>query len=159
MVVVARELTERGLLPRRPTLSKPRKVPFWTKDAISRVLSNPLYAGIITCGEDEVVGEHEPLVDEETWRASQRIIAERARERTNHGVNVDYILRGLLRCGACGAGPIGYLAPGNAPSSGSSGDAGENPNPSDESLEGAERSAPFGHTCDFEEERNLCRHW
>ncbi|HMA96475.1 MAG TPA: recombinase family protein, partial [Polyangiaceae bacterium] len=103
MVLVARELTSRGLLPRRASTSKPNKPHFWTKDSIARVLSNPLYAGIITCGDDQCQGEHEPLINDQTWKASQSILAERVRLRRDHGVNHDYVLRGLLRCGRCGA--------------------------------------------------------
>jgi hypothetical protein len=67
------------------------------------VLDNPLYAGFITCDGELFSGEHDALVDEKTWQASQRLIAERTRARKSHGFNPDYVLRGLLRCGHCNA--------------------------------------------------------
>jgi site-specific DNA recombinase len=70
MVLVARELTERELLPRRSSTSKPDEQPFWSKDSIARVLHNPLNAGVVVCGDDQCQGEHEPLVDMEGWQAS-----------------------------------------------------------------------------------------
>jgi DNA invertase Pin-like site-specific DNA recombinase len=103
MVLVARELTARGLLPRRSSTSKPNKSHFWTKDSIARVLRNPLYAGIITCGNEQFQGEHEALIDDQTWQTSQRVLSDRSQSRTNHGVNLDYVLRGLVRCGRCGS--------------------------------------------------------
>ena len=46
MAIVARLLTERGLLPRGS--SRPAKHGLrWTKDAIARVLRSPLYAGLM----------------------------------------------------------------------------------------------------------------
>ncbi len=51
MAIVAPTLTERGLLPRGS--SRPPKDGLrWTKDAIARVLRNPLYAGFMTYGDE-----------------------------------------------------------------------------------------------------------
>src|SRR5262249_32754575 len=65
MALVARLLNARGSLP-RPT-RRPGAVR-WTKDSISRVLKNPIYAGFITYGEEVHAGEHPALIDTEVWR-------------------------------------------------------------------------------------------
>ena len=98
----ARDLTANGLLPRRASWGRPDKELRWTKDSLSRLLENPLYAGIITCGEDSVDGEHEAIIERDQWERTQRVLRERVRGVNCHGVNPDYVLRGLLRCGKCG---------------------------------------------------------
>lgn len=103
VALTAREMTERGLLPRRVSWSRPDKVLAWTKDSLARLLDNPLYAGFITCGDDLIDGEHAALIERDTWERSQHALRSRARGPNVHGVNPDYVLRGLLRCGRCGA--------------------------------------------------------
>ena len=101
MAMVARTLTERGLLPRGS--SRPPKDGLrWTKDAIARVLRNPLYAGFMMYGDELHPGEHPRLIDESTFRHAERILAGTSRELRLTGTNPDYVLRGLLRCGLCG---------------------------------------------------------
>ncbi|MCL2726671.1 MAG: recombinase family protein [Polyangiaceae bacterium] len=101
MAVVARELNKRALLPRRPKRTTKRSA-LWTKDSIARVLRSPLYAGLITYGDERYTGEHPPLINETTYQQAQRILADTTRELRITGTNPDYVLRGLLRCGLCG---------------------------------------------------------
>jgi hypothetical protein len=49
-----------------------------------------------------VTGEHEAIIAHEKWECTQRVLRENARDVHFHGVNPDYVLRGLLRCGKCG---------------------------------------------------------
>jgi site-specific DNA recombinase len=73
----------------------------WNKDKLSRILRNPIYAGLIPCGKEVHPGEHEPLVSRETFDAALSKIQAR---KTVFGRKSDpeYFLRGLLRCGQCG---------------------------------------------------------
>jgi len=101
MAMVARTLTERGLLPRGS--SRPPKDGLrWTKDAIARVLRNPLYAGFMMYGDELHPGEHPPLIEESTYRAAQAILAGTSRVVRWTGTNPDYVLRSLVRCALCG---------------------------------------------------------
>ena len=73
MAKVARELNERGLLPRGS--SRPSRLGLrWTKDSIARVLRSPLYAGLMMYGDELHPGEHPPLIEESTYRAAQAIL-------------------------------------------------------------------------------------
>lgn len=95
--VVVRELAARGVLTRagRP----------WTPQSVARVLSNPVYAGYVTLGEELNEGDHAPLIDREqserlqSLRAAARS-ADGARERAARQRNPEYLLRGLVYC-AC----------------------------------------------------------
>ena len=100
MAMVARTLTERGLLPRGSS-RPPEEGLRWSKDAIARVLRNPLYAGFMMYGDELHPGEHPRLIDESTFRHAERILAGTGRELRFTGTNPDYVLRGLLRCGLC----------------------------------------------------------
>lgn len=103
VALVARELTERGLLPKRVSWSRPDKTLAWTKDSLARLLQNPLYAGFITCDEELIDGEHASVVDKDAWDRAQHALRSHARGPNVHGVNPDHVLRGLLRCCQCGA--------------------------------------------------------
>ena len=73
----------------------------WTKDALSRVLKNPLYIGQVRTEDDVVPGEHEAIVDPEVFAQVQEMLGS---ERTTviRRTSEFYLLRGLLRCGECG---------------------------------------------------------
>ena len=101
MAMVARTLTERGLLPRGSS-RPPEEGLRWSKDAIARVLRNPLYAGFMMYGDELHPGEHPPLIEESTYRAAQAIIAGTSRVVRWTGTNPDYVLRSIVRCGLCG---------------------------------------------------------
>jgi site-specific DNA recombinase len=102
MSLVARLLNEQGMLPRGARLPTGKK-PLWTKEAISRVLRSPLYAGFITLGEERCPGEHPALVEATTFDEAQEILRGTKREVNRGSLNHDYLLRGLLRCGQCGS--------------------------------------------------------
>jgi site-specific DNA recombinase len=101
MAKVARELNERGLLPRGS--SRPSRLGLrWTKDSIARVLRSPLYAGLMMYGDELHPGEQPRIIDDATYRQATRILEGAGRELRFTGLNPDYVLRGLLRCAGCG---------------------------------------------------------
>jgi DNA invertase Pin-like site-specific DNA recombinase len=76
----------------------------WTKDAVLRVLRNPLYAALIAAGGELCVAEHEPIVERAQFERVQALLAERRGPMlAAPSRNVAYLLRGLLQCGVCGA--------------------------------------------------------
>jgi DNA invertase Pin-like site-specific DNA recombinase len=99
---VARQLNERGLYPPGRRLAA-GKQPRWDGNAVTKLLRSPLYAGRIRAGTDVAQGEHAPLVAPEVFERAQAILDSAHTERKAHGRNPAYLLRGLLRCGVCGA--------------------------------------------------------
>ena len=75
----------------------------WTKDAVLRVLKNPLYAGYVPYGDELHEGEHDAILDRDTWTKARALLASRPHQRKPVGRNPDYLLRGLLRCECCGS--------------------------------------------------------
>jgi site-specific DNA recombinase len=68
------------------------------------ILRSPLYIGRMRSGTETFAGQHEPIVEEVIWNTTQELLTRNGRrggcDRPNrHGV----MLRGLLRCGACGS--------------------------------------------------------
>jgi site-specific DNA recombinase len=73
----------------------------WTKDSLLRILHNPLYAGMMRLGKEVHPGEHEPIV---TCDVFDRVAALMRRSpAVPPARNAAYVLRGILRCGSCGA--------------------------------------------------------
>lgn len=101
--IVARLLNDRSLLPRGATNNPAKPGLRWTKDSIGRLLRNPLYAGQMMYGKEVHPGQHPRLIDEATHHQVLLILAGKHRELRYTGVNHDYVLRGLVRCGRCGA--------------------------------------------------------
>lgn len=99
--MVARTLTERGMLPRATKRRGERPIA-WTKDSIVRLLRNPVYAGMLNSGDELYPGEHTALVDKEMFALVQRMLDGRMPSTRFAGVNFEYVLRGLLRCSICG---------------------------------------------------------
>ncbi|PZR09629.1 MAG: resolvase [Archangium gephyra] len=101
--IVARLLNDRSMLPRGATNNPAKQGLRWTKDSISRLLRNPLYAGQMMYGKELHPGQHPRLIDEATHHEVMLSLAGKRRELRYTGVNHDYVLRGLVRCGRCGA--------------------------------------------------------
>lgn len=99
---VATSLNDRRQLP-RGMAGRPAKHGLrWTKDSMRRLLRSPIYVGQMMYGDELYPGEHPRLVDETTFRRAQRILEGGERELRFNGLNPEYVLRGLLRCGQCG---------------------------------------------------------
>jgi|LSQX01.1.fsa_nt_gb site-specific DNA recombinase len=73
----------------------------WTAARVGEILRSPVYRGRVVHGEEVYAGQHDAIITEETWRATQRRLKERAilhpRRRGS--------LSPLMRCGICG-GPV-----------------------------------------------------
>ena len=90
----------------------------WERRAVKYLLSNPAYIGrtrwsaggkanYSRTGEDSTRmtlydAHHDPIVDEETFRLVQQRLLENA-EPHGWSKGEDYMLRGLIRCSACGS--------------------------------------------------------
>ncbi|HEY4894960.1 MAG TPA: recombinase family protein, partial [Solirubrobacteraceae bacterium] len=82
----------------------------FTTQAVSRVLNNGAYAGIVTYRGEELPGvqaQWETYLEPEEWRAFQRDRARRAgtTKRSRGRQPTQHLLRGIARCGVCG-GPM-----------------------------------------------------
>jgi DNA invertase Pin-like site-specific DNA recombinase len=69
---------------------------------LTRLLSRPVYLGLIPHNGELYPGRHKPLVDKDTWDQAQRIIASRRRVGAR---SEGYLLSGILRCRHC-SGPM-----------------------------------------------------
>jgi DNA invertase Pin-like site-specific DNA recombinase len=74
----------------------------WTKDAILRVLRNPVYAGCMPYGDEVHEGEHVALIDRDRWNRVQAALDGRKTAKHSPRTNPEYMLRGILRCARCG---------------------------------------------------------
>lgn len=110
---IAAELGEKGVRTRRGNPPDNRWVHY--------ILTNPTYIGKIrwsteghanygrtNYSEENVMvvdGKHEPIIDMETWDAVQARISSRSTEvkYKRKDSNRMYMLKGLVRCGSCGA--------------------------------------------------------
>ncbi len=76
-----------------------------SKDAISRILHNPTYVGLISYNGETFKGAHEPIRDQATYRRILESL-ERNNNRNGNGKSkakqYDYLLQGLVLCGYCG---------------------------------------------------------
>jgi site-specific DNA recombinase len=91
------EATTRGLLSKGGP-NTPRKP--LTTSQMHRILANPYYKGIVIFNGVEYQGKHEPIIDEETWKRVQGVLASKAngeKQREHH-----HYLKGTIYCGHCG---------------------------------------------------------
>lgn len=77
-----------------------RRDGLWTKDALLRVLKNPVYAGRIRGGSETYVGEHTAIVEPEGFDEVQAMFGQA--EHFLKRRSPSYLLRGIARCGTCG---------------------------------------------------------
>ncbi len=74
------------------------------KSTLQKLLTNPLYAGRIRCGDEIVDAEHEAIVDVATFEAVQACLAgNRVTNGSAPKTKRVALLAGLLRCSACDA--------------------------------------------------------
>ena len=78
-----------------------------SKNLLLRILQNPVYLGKVRHHEEIFEGEHEAIVDQETFDAVQ---AQLAANRQDHGMKVcnvhGALLKGLVQCVHCGCSMI-----------------------------------------------------
>jgi site-specific DNA recombinase len=74
----------------------------WTNLQLRRVLTNPLYAGLVTY-QDKVVGpgDWEPLLDEDTHRGLVAFLSDPSRKH-HSAFERKYMGSGVYKCGKCG---------------------------------------------------------
>ena len=71
-----------------------------TDKQITDILDRVTYLGKISYKGEIIEGQHEPIIDEDTWN---RVQIERKKRSTKNVVTSTYLFTGLLRCGVCGA--------------------------------------------------------
>ncbi len=78
------------------------------KQSLINILTNPVYIGKVKNKENVYDGKHEPLISEKEFNQVQAILNENRDTRRNPDRIGDhvYILKGLIRCGKCGAAMV-----------------------------------------------------
>jgi DNA invertase Pin-like site-specific DNA recombinase len=104
-LAVARLLNERHRLTKhhRAENGKIREARPWTKADVLSAIKNPVYAGYMRSHGEFYEGEHEALVDRETFSRARALLDGATRTTNDPARNPNYILRGLLRCACCGS--------------------------------------------------------
>ena len=74
----------------------------WTNADVLRLIRTPIYAGYIRSHGELHGGEHDAIVDRDTFSRVQALLDGEARTPNEPSRNPAYFLRGLLRC-VCGA--------------------------------------------------------
>jgi site-specific DNA recombinase len=99
-VTVAQWLNDEGVPLKGQRRARPRP---WAKKLVLRLLRDRLYIGLIHNRGEFFPGEHAAIVDQELFDQVQARLNPKV--RTSHPVcrNPTYLVRGTLRCGACGS--------------------------------------------------------
>jgi site-specific DNA recombinase len=104
---VKRELDERGWVNKRRTSRKGRisgGKP-WLKSTLGNLLGNITYTGRIAYQGEIYQGEHQAIIDIETYEKVQHMLAQQKQCRgAERRIKHHALLGGLLRCGACDCG-------------------------------------------------------
>ena len=72
----------------------------WKINAVKRILQNPLYKGYITYNDEAFPGKHEPIISEELFDETQKLLKKRSIPIVKKS---KYLLGGMIWCGYCGA--------------------------------------------------------
>ena len=95
---VLRRITLLGLTTRR---GRPL-----TKQTLSRLLRNQIYAGWVVSGENRIKGQHQPLVSQELFNAVQDALDGKENKSgvpvVHKKLNDDFPLKGFVLCTGCG---------------------------------------------------------
>jgi site-specific DNA recombinase len=113
MLPVVMELARRGWANKSWTTrgGKPQGGRQFDRPTLHSLLTNPIYAGRIIHKGEEFPGEHAAIVTSERFAEVQRRLADNGRRgHSATGPRRDVLLRGLLRCKACGCSMIHVLA-------------------------------------------------
>jgi DNA invertase Pin-like site-specific DNA recombinase len=74
------------------------------KGTLYRILRNRVYVGEAVHKGRSYAGEHEPIIDRETWERGHEVLTTNARRRGNEArARTPAPLRGLMRCTNCGS--------------------------------------------------------
>ena len=86
-----------------PAWADTRKDSPLTKQTLSRMLRNQIYAGWVVSGESKVKGLHQPLVTQDLFDAVQDALDGKESAPVVHKkVNNDFPLKGFVLCAGCG---------------------------------------------------------
>jgi len=104
-LTVARLLNEANRMTKRHRANNGnvRAAKEWSKDAVLRVLRNPVYAGHMPYGDELHEGEHDGLIDRDRYHRLRAILNARSGAKQQRPRNLAYLLRGILRCAHCDA--------------------------------------------------------
>ena len=77
----------------------------FNKQTVINILTNPVYLGKIKFHDEEFDGRHEAIITKELFDSVQDVLGVNRNTRRNPYQVIDhaYLLKGLLRCGKCGA--------------------------------------------------------
>ncbi len=109
MIPVVEELDRRGWRMKSWTTREGRRLAEsrFTKNNLYNLLTNMIYAGKVEYGGQVYEGEHERIVDDDTWNQVQETLNRNGRRGgRNIGNKYGALLKGLVRCGTCDAGMI-----------------------------------------------------
>jgi site-specific DNA recombinase len=74
-----------------------------TRQTLSRLIRNPIYAGWVVSGNVKARGKHEPIISQELFDAVQDVLNGKSGRAVAHKkLNEDFPLRGFVRCTGCG---------------------------------------------------------
>ncbi|MBF0180600.1 MAG: recombinase family protein [Magnetococcales bacterium] len=71
------------------------------KGYIYRILANRLYVGEIAMGSESFPGEHEALIDRDTWERTHALLETNTRRQMSNRVQSPALLKGIVRCHHC----------------------------------------------------------
>jgi site-specific DNA recombinase len=106
MTTIAHRLNQKGIRTKNGSL--------WHDAQIYYLLTNPVYIGQIRYGTKKwsekritLKGDHEPIINEEEFNATQKLIAKRKNALSPKALTSDYPFSGVLYCAHCGAAFFG----------------------------------------------------
>ena len=106
---VAAEMDRRGWTTKEWTTKKGKHHPGqkFSKSTLARHLTNPVYIGFVLLNGKRYPGEHRGIIRKEVFDKAQAILKD---NRQNNGSKVKNrygaLLKGLVRCGACGTAMV-----------------------------------------------------
>jgi len=74
----------------------------WNKTSVRKILTNPVYAGLISHKDSVYQGRHEAIISPGKWQEAQVLIKSKGSVRATAGVHTG-LLPGIIWCGECGA--------------------------------------------------------
>ena len=79
---------------------------------IYKLLANVVYGGKISLGEELYPGEHEAIIDQQTFELVQERLRQNSTARDNtQRAKIESLLRGLIYCSRCGSGMYQTCSP------------------------------------------------
>lgn len=100
---VADELNKAG---HRTKASKSKGGKLFNPNCVRNILLNVQYKGYVKHGNNLYKGEHEAIIDEETWDKVQEIFKSNDAHRKRYATRSPAMLKGLLTCRVCDCGMV-----------------------------------------------------